>query len=105
MRFVETRVFTNRITGLLSDDEYHALQLVLWFRPEQGPIIRGGGGIRKIRWKSGRSGKRAGIRIIYFWDDPEDTIYMLFAYPKSAQDDLTPEQLKILRRLVEEELK
>jgi hypothetical protein len=42
------------------------------------------------------------MRIIYYWDTPDDTIYMLTVYKKSAQENLTPGQLKLLRRLVEE---
>ena len=80
-------------------------QLALLLRPEAGKIIRGSGGLRKIRWKYVSSGKRGGLRIIYFWDVPEDRIYMLLIYKKSKQEDLTPNQLKILRNLVKELLK
>ena len=64
-----------------------------------------GGGLRKVRWSSTGRGKRGGIRVIYYLDKPRETIYMLFAYPKSRQDDLTPAQLKVLRQLVREEFK
>lgn len=50
MRFVETPIFTKVITGLLDDDEYRSLQIALMLRPEQGPVIRGAGGLRKVRW-------------------------------------------------------
>lgn len=43
--------------------------------------------------------------MIYFWDKGRDTIYMLFAYPKKEQEDLTPTQLRVLSKLVREELK
>jgi mRNA-degrading endonuclease RelE of RelBE toxin-antitoxin system len=105
MLFIETPIFTKLVTDLISDDEYRKLQLALVLRPEAGKIIPGSGGIRKIRWKSGGSGKRGGLRVIYFWDVPEDTIYMLLIYKKSKQEDLTPNQLKTLRNLVKEFLK
>jgi hypothetical protein len=47
-------------------------------------------------------GTRGGLRIIYYWDKPEDAIYMLVAYKKSAREDLTQGQLSTLRKLVEE---
>ena len=47
--------------------------------------------------------KRGGIRVIYFWDEPSETFYMLYAYRKSAQEDLTAPQLRTLARLVREE--
>ena len=49
MRFVETRIFTKATTRLLDDEEYRSLQIALMLRPEQGPIIRGAGGLRKVR--------------------------------------------------------
>ena len=105
VRFVETPIFTREVTELLSDEEYRGLQLALLFRPEQGPVIPKGGGLRKIRWRKSGSGKRGGLRMIYFWDKDSDTIYMLFVYQKNEQEDLTPNQLRVLRKLVREELK
>ena len=98
-------MFTRAIRWLLPDEEYRTLQLALVFRPEQGPVIRGSGGLRKVRWGAGGRGKRGGVRIIYYWDKPRGTFYMLFAYPKSEQEDLTPEQLQVLSRLVREEFR
>ena len=105
MRFLETPVFTAEVLRLLDDEQYRALQLALLLRPEQGAVIKGSGGLRKVRWSSAGRGKRGGIRVIYYLDKPRETIYMLLAYPKSRQDDLTPAQLKILKQLVREEFK
>ena len=104
MRFVETPVFGKELSRLLSDDEYHALQLALLFRPEQGSLIPGSGGLRKLRWKLRGRGKRGGLRVIYFWDKAAETIYMLFLYGKSDEEDLTRAQLRILRNFVREGL-
>ena len=105
MLFIETPIFTKLVTDLMPDDEYRKIQLALVLRPEAGKIIPGSGGLRKIRWKSSGSGKRGGLRLIYFWDVQEDRIYMLLIYKKSKQEDLTQSQLKILRNLVKEFLK
>jgi len=105
MLFIETPVFTKLIVKLLPDDEYRKIQLALVFRPEAGKIIPNSGGLRKIRWKIDAKGKRGGLRLIYFRDVPEDTIYMLLAYKKGKQHDLTPNQLKTLRGLVKDYLK
>jgi len=101
MIFIETSVFTREIKRLISDDDYRMLQTALMFKPDTGDLIRGGGGLRKVRWKLPGRGKRGGLRIIYYWDSP-DTIYMLLPYKKTEQDDLTPEQLKYLRALIKE---
>lgn len=105
MIFIETPIFTKLVTELLSDDEYRKMQLALVLRPEAGKIIPNSGGLRKIRWKISGSGKRGGLRLIYFWDVPEETIYMLLIYKKSKQEDLSPKQLKTLRNLIKEYLK
>ena len=104
MRFVETPVFTTAIRQLLPDEQYRQLQLALLFRPEQGAVIPGSGGLRKLRWAVPGRGKRGGIRLIYYWIPAEETFLMLFAYPKNVQDDLTAAQLKTLRRLVKADL-
>jgi len=41
-------------------------------------LIRGTGGLRKIRWSVKGKGKRGGLRIIYFWDEHSETFYMLY---------------------------
>lgn len=103
MRFVETSVFTRQVTKLLSDDGYRSLQMALLLRPEQGSVIRGTGGLRKLRWNVPGTGKRGGARVLYYWDKPADTIYLLFLYAKSDREDLSSQQLRILSRLVREE--
>jgi hypothetical protein len=103
--FIETSVFSSQLYALLSDDDYSALQLALALRPEQGALIPGSGGLRKLRWGLRGRGKRGGLRVIYYWDPAEDGIYLLFLYPKSRQEDLSAEQLKLLRRIVQEDLK
>lgn len=101
MIFIETSIFTKELMKLLSDDEYRVLQHSLVIRPTAGSLIKGTGGLRKIRWKSYGKGKSGGVRIIYYYDPP-DKIYMLFPYKKADQEDLTPTQIKMLSKLVKE---
>ena len=51
----------------------------------------------------GRAGKRGGLRILYYYEPKLQIILMLYLFPKNAQDDLTPEQLRKLRAIVEHE--
>ena len=104
MVIVETPIFTRQITQLLSVESYRQLQNALVDDPAWGKTIPGTGGLRKLRWGLTGRGKRGGVRIIYHWLRDRQWLLMLLAYPKVAQDDLTPEQKRILRRLVEEEL-
>lgn len=105
MRFVETPVFTRVISRLVDDEQYRSLQIALMLRPEQGPVIRGAGGLRKVRWASPGGGKRGGLRVIYYWARAERAFYMLYAYSKKEQADLTPAQARQLGQLVREEFK
>jgi hypothetical protein len=100
--FVETSVFTRQIVDLLSDEEYQGLQADLMENPAKGDLIQSGGGIRKIRCAAGGKGKSGGIRVIYYWLRADGQIFMLLAYPKSAQDNLTDEQTAVLRNLVKD---
>jgi len=79
------------------------LQLALALRPEIGALIQRSGGLRKIRWSRRGRGKRGGLRLIYFWHETSETFFMLYVYPKNEQEDLTAQQLRVLRRLVHEE--
>ncbi len=105
MQFIETIIFTRQVTSLLTDDEYGQLQVALVVHPDTGAIIPHSGGLRKIRWSMSGRGKRGGVRVIYYWVVAEDQILMLFMYPKNEKDDLTPQQLKVLREIVEKEFK
>ncbi len=100
LQFVETLLFTEHILALATDDEYQALQERLVRKPDGGNLIKGGGGIRKIRMSRPGSGKRGGVRVIYFWQKHTATIYMLLAYAKAARVGLSPQEVATLRGLV-----
>lgn len=102
MVIIETTIFTRRVQTLLSDEEYRLLQELLATRPTMGAVIKHGGGLRKVRWSIPGKGKRGGTRIIYYWARSQDQLLMLYIYSKSERDDLTPVQLQLLRKIVEE---
>jgi hypothetical protein len=98
---IETSVFTRCITALMEDEQYAELQAALVQRPDQGDLIPGSGGLRKIRWKASEKGKRGGVRIIYYWMRADEQLWMLYAYAKTRQENLTRTQLANLRTIVE----
>jgi hypothetical protein len=105
MRFVETPVFTTSLRRHLDDEQYRALQISLALRPEQGALIPGGGGLRKLRWRAEGRGKRGGLRIIYYWAVADQLCFMIYVYAKNEQGDLTRAQVRELARLAREEFK
>jgi mRNA-degrading endonuclease RelE of RelBE toxin-antitoxin system len=105
VQFIETRAFTRRVTEAMSDAEYRQLQEALLRRPAHGDLIRGTGGVRKLRWGDAARGKRAAYRVIYYWHVEREIFLMLFMYAKADQTDLTSEQRRVLAKAVREEFK
>jgi hypothetical protein len=103
MVIVETSVFTRQITALISDEEYRKFQIDLIQNPELGTKEPGTGGLRKVRIAAKGHGKRGGARVIYFWANAQDQILMLYVFPKGARDQLTQQQKKVLKKIVDEE--
>lgn len=97
-------MFTRRVLRLLDPESYRLLQLRLLADPDAGGLIRGTGGLRKIRWKGEGRGKRGGVRVVYYWAGSRAVILMLLIHGKNEQDDLTAEQRAALRKVVQEEL-
>lgn len=85
----------------LGDQELRKLQMVLLEDPEAGDVIQGTGGARKVRIPLEGRGKSGGGRVIYVDVVIRERIYLLLAYPKSIQSDLSPEEKKQMRRVVE----
>ena len=51
MIIIETSIFSRLIQDMMSDDDYRLLQEALITRPDAGDVIKGSGGLRKVRWK------------------------------------------------------
>jgi hypothetical protein len=103
VELIETSTFTKLITALLSDDEFGEFQSRLAANPQLGALIKGGGGIRKVRVAVGSRGKSGGARVIYYWAARRDLILLLYAYRKNVAANLTPKQVAQLARAVKEE--
>ena len=100
MVFIETPAFERMREGYLNDDQYRLLQAALMADPESGDLIRGSGGIRKVRWAIPGKGKRGGLRVIYYWITKRRHLLLLTLYRKSEASDHTPKEVAALRALV-----
>jgi len=106
MKFKTTSVFDKRISKLLSEDEYAQMRQALSDNPDFGVIMRGTAGVRKMRVALGHRGKSGGARIIYYWHNPkteENEIYLLFAFLKKEQENMTGKQKSELKKFIESE--
>jgi mRNA-degrading endonuclease RelE of RelBE toxin-antitoxin system len=92
--FIETSAFSALLEDWLSDEEYRGLQSYLIECPDAGDIIRGSGGIRKLRWAAKGKGKSGGVRVIYYWAKAPEQIYLLTMYGKSERADIDRATLK-----------
>ena len=100
MEFKELEGFSDEVVRLLGDVDYAALQKDLADHPETGEIIRQTGGARKMRVALTGRGKRGGARVVYYYQ-VADVIHFLLIYPKNVQEDLTPNQTKWVRQMVQ----
>ena len=85
----------------LDNDSLRLLEGVLLENPRLGDIIQGTGGARKVRIKLDGRGKSGGGRIIYLDVFEKEKLYLLYAYPKNVQDDLTAEQKRLIKMIIE----
>jgi len=99
--FVETKLFSHLVQQYMTDQEYGQLQGELVKNPEAGSVVRGSGGVRKLRWAATGRGKSGGYRVIYFVRRPKGIIWMLTIYPKSVTDSIPGHVLKQIREEIE----
>lgn len=85
----------------LHDEELKLLEDILLENPQKGDVIEGTSGARKMRLQMNGHGKRGGGRVIYVDIFEKEKLYFLFAYPKNVQVNLTEQQKKIVRQMVE----
>lgn len=96
MRIVRLKPYIRAMQRMgLDDRAMRVLELELVAAPEAHPVIRGLRGVRKARFALPGRGKSGGGRVIYYVA-VKTAIYMMTAYPKNEQDDLSPDQRKAI---------
>jgi mRNA-degrading endonuclease RelE of RelBE toxin-antitoxin system len=103
MIFIETTAFTKLLSGYLTDDEHQALQSYLMQKPDAGSIVKGSGGVRKVRWGQDGKGKSGGVRIIYYWKKPDHEVWMLTIYSKTERSTIPGHILKQIAEAIDHE--
>ena len=103
MIFIELPIFMRCADALFSDEDLRAMQTILLENPNAGDLIPGGRGLRKLRVPLLNRGKRGGARVIYYHWTKQSHCYLLYAYAKNVASDLTPDQLRKLAAVMQEE--
>ena len=98
---VETSVFSRRAEKILSTDERESLVDYLASHPEAGDVMEDLSGIRKVRFAAKGKGKSGGVRVIYFFQTEATPLYALMIYAKNEKSDLSGEDRKAMRAIVE----
>lgn len=101
--FIESAAFERVRAFYLDDDEYAELQQSMIESPEVGNVVRGSGGVRKLRWRRKGGGKRGGLRVIYFVRYQPNEFWMLALYAKAKQENVPAHILRQLRKEFEHE--
>ena len=101
LTFIETKLFTSLVQQYLADDEYAALQQALVTTPDAGDLIRGSGGVPKLRWGVAGRGKRGGVRVIYYLRSHQDEIWMLTVYAKNEAASIPGHVLKKIKEQID----
>ena len=99
--FVETPLFTQALPHYLDDDEYAKLQHHLNQYHDAGAVVRGSGGVRKLRWAAEGRGKRGGLRIVYFLRLARGEIWMLTLYGKNVRENIPAHLLRQMKESIE----
>jgi len=100
LEFVLLPSFERSVAGVLSEDDIRELECTLLENPREGPVMRGTGGVRKVRAATEGRGKSGSARVIYLYVEAREKIYFLLCFPKNEQANLTPEQKRRIRQLV-----
>ena len=96
----ETESFRRKVGRLLSENEKDELIAYLSMHPNAGVLIKGTGGIRKLRWARSGRGKSGGVRVIYYFHSPEMPLYLLTLFGKNEKANITKEEKNILSTMI-----
>ena len=100
--FIELPLFRSKWEDLgLNDDDLKRLQVELLSDPKVGAVMRGTGGVRKMRFAFEQRGKSGSVRIIYVDFIIHEKLYLLTAYSKNEKDNLTKAERNELKKLVD----
>lgn len=101
-KFVMTAEFDRQWKAMhLDDNDLNRLQQEILNNPKIGSVIRGTGRLRKMRFAFEGKGKSGSARVTYVDFVVYDTVYLIYAYPKSEKDNLTPMECNEIKKMID----
>ena len=99
--FIQTLEFSKNWDALdYSDDDLRELEKNILYNSSEYPVIRGTGGLRKMRFALEGHGKRGGVRVCYVDFPKYQTVYLITVYPKNVKDNLTLAERREIKKLI-----
>lgn len=97
---IETPVYSSKAGGVLAEDERDAFAAFIASNPLAGSVVRGSGGVRKVRWAQKGGGKSGGARIIYYNRLANEEIWLLTIYAKGDRPTVPAHELKVIKEAI-----
>lgn len=97
---IETPVYSSKVGGVLAEDERDAFAAFIASNPLAGSVVRGSGGVRKVRWARKGGGKSGGARIIYYNRLANEEIWLLTIYAKGDRSTIPAHELKTIKEAI-----
>ena len=98
---IETPVFTKKAADLLSEVEREEFAAFISQNPTSGSVVKGSGGVRKIRWARSGSGKSGGVRVIYYNMVDDEEVWLLTLYAKNERSTIPAHELRLIKEAIE----
>lgn len=86
----------------LSDEDQRRLENEIMNKPNVGVVVRGTGGLRKMRFAFEGKGKSGSARVLYVNFVVFDRVYLIYTYPKGQQDSISQSEREAFNRVIEQ---
>lgn len=100
---IETPTYSRKAEALLNEDEREEFAVFISQNPSAGSVVRGSVGVRKIRWARTGSGKRGGVRVIYYNQLHHEEVWLLTLYAKTERSTIPAYELRLIKEAIERE--
>lgn len=100
---IETPVYSHKVAGILTAEEREAVAAFISANPATGSVVRGSGGVRKVRWAQKGRGKSGGARIIFYNRLANGEIWLLTIYAKGDRSTIPAHELRLIKEAIDDD--